>query len=61
MSGIRSTITIDLDDDNEYLTIVDQIKSQLSSVTGNETIVTVKVIDDPISLSTSNYKGRFTE
>lgn len=61
MPGIRSTITIDLDDDSNYESIINQIRDQISSITGTETYVSVKTIDDPISLSQNNYTGRILE
>lgn len=61
MPGIRSTITIDLDDDFNYESIINQIRDQISSITGTETYISVKLIDDPISLSQNNYTGRTLE
>jgi len=58
MSSIRASITIDLPDGVPYQQFVESIRAQLSNITGLDTFINIKEIDDPISLSpiAGNYK-----
>ena len=51
MSAIRASITIDLPDGADYMQYVSQLKSQISNLTGLDTRINIRDVDDPISLS----------
>jgi hypothetical protein len=51
MAAIRATITIDLPDDIDYNHYINDIRFQLSRLTGLDTRLSVREVDDPISLS----------
>jgi Zn-finger domain-containing protein len=51
MSSIEANITIDLPDDIDYQQFIDTLRNQLSNLTGLETRINVREVDDPLSLS----------
>lgn len=58
MASIRASITIDLPDNVDYSRYISAIKEQLSKITGLDTRVSVREIDDPISISPIQNIGK---
>lgn len=56
MSAIRASITIDLPDGVDYNQYISMIQQQISNLTGLNTTVNVREVDDPISLSPVSIK-----
>jgi len=56
MAAIRASITIDLPDGIDYNQYVTTIQGQLSRLTGLNTQVNVREINDPISISPVNIR-----
>lgn len=54
MSAIRATIIVDLPDGASYDQYIDIIHSQISRLTGLQTRISVKEVDDPLSMSPLN-------
>jgi len=54
MSGIRASIIIDLPDGVQANQYIDTIRNQISRMTGLETRVSVREVDDPLSMSPVN-------
>ena len=51
MASINANVTIDLPDGTNFESYVQQIREQLSKLTGLDTKINVIEVDDPISLS----------
>lgn len=58
MASIRASITIDLPDNVDYSRYISAIKEQLSKITGLDTRVSIREIDDPISISPIQNIGK---
>jgi hypothetical protein len=56
MPGIRANITIDLKDGEDFQEHIRRIETQISRVSGLKTSVSIKDVDDPISLFPSISK-----
>ena len=56
MAAIRASITIDLPDGVDYDHYINAIRSQLNNITGLDTKVSIKDVDNPISMSPVNIK-----
>jgi len=56
MSAIRASITIDLPDGVQFDQYVSMIKNQISRMTGLETRLSIREVDDPISMSPINIR-----
>lgn len=56
MSAIRASITIDLPDGVDYNQYISTIQQQISNLTGLNTNVNVRIVDDPISISPVSIK-----
>jgi hypothetical protein len=54
MSSIRASIIIDLPDGIDYNTYIKTIKDQVSNITGLETVISIREVDDPISINPVN-------
>lgn len=52
--SIRASITIDLPDGIDYENYISAIRSQLSRLTGLDTKVSIREVDEPLSLSPIN-------
>jgi two-component sensor histidine kinase len=61
MAGIRANITIDLPDGEDFSNYIQQIQAQISRVSGLKTSISVRDIDDPISLNPKIAKKVSTE
>jgi hypothetical protein len=51
MSSIDANITIDLPDGVDFNQYINTIRMQLSNITGLETVINVREVDDPLSLN----------
>jgi hypothetical protein len=51
MAAVRATITIDLPDGVNFDSYINAIRREISNITGIETKIAIKDVDDPISLS----------
>ena len=51
MAAINANITIDLPDGIDFKQYINLLKQQLSNLTGLNTTITVREIDDPLSIS----------
>ena len=51
MSSIEANVTIDLPDDIDYDQFINILRDQLSNLTGLQTRISVREVDDPLSLS----------
>ena len=60
MSSIEANITIDLPDDIDYEQYINLLRDQISNLTGLETKISVREVDDPLSLSPINI-GKIKE
>lgn len=57
MSSVNASIIINLPDGQPYQEYIDQIKTQISKITGLETKISIKEIDDPLSTSIIRRKA----
>jgi hypothetical protein len=51
MAGIRANIIIDLPDGADFITHINKIQSQISKISGLKTAISIRDVDDPISLN----------
>jgi hypothetical protein len=54
--SIRAKLVIDLSDGDDYEQHINNIKAQLSKITGIDTVISIQDIDNPISLSPVNIR-----
>lgn len=51
MASVDVNITIDLPDGVDFESYITQIQSQITQITGLETKINIREVDDPLSLS----------
>lgn len=56
MPGIRANITVDLPDGVDFHDHIRQIQGQIERISGLKTAISIKEIDDPISLNLGAIK-----
>lgn len=56
MPGIRANITIDLPDGVDFHEHVQRVQDQISKISGLKTAISIREVDDPISLNLSKAK-----
>lgn len=56
MPGIRANITIDLPDGVDFHEHVQRVQAQISKISGLKTSISIKEVDDPISLNLSSAR-----
>ena len=56
---LEANITIDIENNIDPQTVIEQIQKLLSSVNGNDTDVNIIEVDDPITMSPVHFREEY--